>query len=214
MLVVTWALFASACSIHKSELDETLEWMDNTYNPHDNVSGAYGHGSAAWYAPAKGPNGERVEVLASGEKESFTYKGTKLTLKTESDPAGNEAEEIGHRATFTFELKDIDPASVKIRVGSHLGDFSCEADADGQKSIMAENCDHAELNFKTRNEAGLIDEDWHNIFVKLTGPDHDSNRKDKTNSAYFVFNDPEYAKRFAKAFTRAIELSGGKASPF
>jgi len=212
-LVIAVALLAPGCTFHKSELDETLEWMDNTYNAHENVSGSYGHGRMAWYAPAKSPSGERTEVLVSGETESFTYKGSRMTLHAESDPAGNEAE-IVHKATFVFDLKDIDPASINVKVGSHLGDFSCEADADGEKSIMAENCDHAELNFKTRNEAGLIDEDWRSIFTKLTGADHESAKKDKTNSAYFVFNDPDYAKRFAKAFTHAVELCGGKASPF
>jgi hypothetical protein len=70
------------------------------------------------------------------------------------------------------------------------------------------------MDFKTRNEAGLISEDWHSIFLKLTGPDHDNHKVGKTNSAYFVFDDPDYAKRFAKAFSHAIELCGGRASPF
>jgi hypothetical protein len=56
-----------------------------------------------------------------------------------------------------------------VRVGSHLGDFPCEVDANGQKSITAVNCDHAEIDFKTTNEAGLISEDWHSVFVKLAG---------------------------------------------
>jgi hypothetical protein len=62
--------------------------------------------------------------------------------------------------------------------------------------------------------AGLINEDWHSIFPKLSGPDYDTHKVDKTNSGYFVFDDPDYANRFAKAFAHAIELCGGKASPF
>src|ERR1035438_8019634 len=99
LLLIACAIFASACSLHKSDLDETLEWMNNTYNAHENVSGAYGHGRMAWYAPAKSPSGERTEVLASGETESFTYKGSRMTLHAESDPAGSEGE-IVHKATF------------------------------------------------------------------------------------------------------------------
>jgi hypothetical protein len=213
-LLLASALTVCACHVHKSELDETLEWMDNTYNAHENVSGAHGHGRMAWYAPAKGSNGERIEVMASGMTESFTYKGCDLFLKTGDDPAGNEAAEIHHTTKFAFNLRDIDPASAKIRVGSHLGDFACEDYTEEQKSNLGINCDHAELDFKTRNEPGLITEDWSNVFVKLTGPDHESKKTDKTNNAYFVFNDPEYAKRFAKAFKHAIELCGGKASPF
>ena len=33
-----------------SELSETLSWMDNTYNPHQEVSGAYGHGHTGSYS--------------------------------------------------------------------------------------------------------------------------------------------------------------------
>ncbi len=122
--------------------------------------------------------------------------------------------EIVHTAKFGFNLRDIDPSSSKIRVGSHLGDFACEDYTEEQKNAQEISCDHAELDFKTRNETGFIAEDWHSVFVKLTGPDHISDKRDKTNSAYFVFNDPEYAKRFANAFRHAIELCGGKPSPF
>jgi hypothetical protein len=31
-----------------SELSETLSWMDNSYNSHPGVSGAYGHGRTGW----------------------------------------------------------------------------------------------------------------------------------------------------------------------
>jgi hypothetical protein len=48
LLLLACAVLASACSTHKSDLDETLEWMDKTYNPQGNISGAYGHGRAAW----------------------------------------------------------------------------------------------------------------------------------------------------------------------
>jgi hypothetical protein len=213
-LLLAFGLLTSACSIHKSELDETLEWMDNTYNAHESVSGAYGHGRMAWYAPAKGPNGERTEVMAAGMTESFTYRGCEMFLKTEDDKAGNEAAEIYHTAKFIFNLRDIDPSSTKISVRSHLGDFACEDYTEEQRNAAGINCDHAELDFKTRNEAGLIAEEWHSVFVKLTGANHENNKTDKTNGAYFVFNDPEYAKRFGKAFTHAVELCGGKPSPF
>jgi hypothetical protein len=208
------ALLASACSVHKSELEETLEWMDNTYNAHDNVSGAYGHGRTAWYTSSKGSNNERTEAVVEGLTESFTYTGCDLFLRTEDNPAASTAAEIVHSAKFNFNLRDIDPASEKVRVGSHLGDFNCGDYTEDQKSAMGINCDHAELDFKTRNEAGLIAEDWRSVFVKLTGADHISEKRDNTNSAYFVFDDPEYATRFAKAFAHAIQLCGGKPSAF
>jgi hypothetical protein len=153
-------------------------------------------------------------MMASGMIEVFSNRGCDFTIKTESNPQAQDSQEILNSATFKFNLRDIDPASVKVTSRSHLGDFSCEEDSDGQKSIMAENCDHAEMGFKTRNEAGLIIVDWHSVFVKLTGAEHDSRRTTKDHSSYFEFDDVEYAKRFAKAFKRAVGLCGGKGAPF
>jgi hypothetical protein len=44
--------------------------------------------------------------------------------------------------------------------------------------------------------------------------DHESNGSALAKEAYFEFDDVEYGHRFAKAFTRAVELCGGKESPF
>jgi len=205
LLLALSVLLCASC--RKSERDETLEWMDNTYNPHENVSGSYGHGRSTWYAPDKSaPSGE---FMVSGLKETFTYKGCEMTLRTEDLPEAQKSQEIQSSCKMTFNLRDIDPASIKLAARSHSGDFSCEADSDGQKSIMAENCDHAEMGFKTRNAAGLIQEEWVNVFQKLTGSDHENRHSEKSNSSYFEFDDPEYAKRFAKAFSSAIKLCGG-----
>ncbi len=57
--------------------------MDNTYNPHKDVSGAYGHGHTGWYAPNdSSPYGE---VLGSGSTETFAYNGCTMTLRVEDD---------------------------------------------------------------------------------------------------------------------------------
>lgn len=75
------ALLAPGC--HKSEFDETLGWMDNTYKKHEKISGAYGHGEYKWYTPDRSAlNGER---LANGSSGSFTYKGCQLAY--DRDPA-------------------------------------------------------------------------------------------------------------------------------
>jgi hypothetical protein len=209
-LLFTCALLAAACSNHKSELDETLEWMDNTYNPHPNILGAYGHGRTAWYVPQT-VNGERSEFMASGLTETFTYSDCDFTLKTEDNPLAQKSQEILSKATLSFNLRDIDPSSIKVSARSHLGDFPCEDYSEEQR---AATCDHAEMGFKTRNEAGLISEDWDTIYVKLTGTDHETKSTNKSSSAYFEFNEVEYAGRFAKAFAHAIQLCGGKPSPF
>jgi hypothetical protein len=212
-LLIVAALIVSACRVHKSELEETLEWMDNTYNPHESVSGAYGHGRTAWYAPDT-VNGSKTEVMAHGLTEMFTYRGCEMTVKTADNPEAQKSKELFTSATFSFNLRDIDPSSVKITARTRLGDFPCDDYSEEQRAAMGINCDHAEMGFKTRNEAGLITEDWNSIFVKLTGADHEMRHTSKSSSSYFVFNEVAYAGRFAKAFAHAIELCGGKPSPF
>ncbi len=85
-LLLVAAFLASACSLHKSELEGTLKWMDNTYNAHENVSGAYGHGRMAWYARAKGPNGERTEVMAFGNDGVVYIQGMRSVSKDGGRP--------------------------------------------------------------------------------------------------------------------------------
>lgn len=212
LILLVSALLLVACQLHKSELDETLEWMDNTYNPHEKVSGAYGHGQSAWYASDK--SAASGEFMSSGVRETFTHRGCDMTLRAEDLPEAQKSRVILTSCKMTFNLRDIDPSSIKVGARSHLGDFSCEADADGQKSIMAENCDHAEMSFSTRNAAGLIQEEWVNVYQQLTGADHENRNSGESNSSYFEFDDPEYAKRFANAFAHAIKLCGGAPSSF
>jgi hypothetical protein len=156
----------------------------------------------------------KSEFMAHGMTETFTNSGCDFTIKTADNLQAQSSQEIVNDATFKFTLRDIDPGSVIVTGRSHFGDFSCEADADGTKSIMAENCDHAEMGFKTRNEAGLITVEWHVVYVKLSGAQHERRNTTKDKSSYFEFDDVEYARRFSKAFKHAVELCGGKASPF
>jgi hypothetical protein len=57
------------------------------------------------------------------------------------------------------------------------------------------DCDRAEITFSIRNEVGLIDEELHTVFPKLTGSSHDSQSNMKTNRAYFEVSDKDYAQR-------------------
>jgi hypothetical protein len=125
-----------------------------------------------------------------------------------------QAQYLINSCKFIFDLKNIDPSSIKVTAISHSGGFPCDTSPGGEPSIMAVDCDHAEMTFSTRSAAGLIQEEWHTVFPKLAGADHEKRHTSKSNSAYFGFNDPEYAKRFAKAFGHAVELCGGKRLPF
>ena len=191
-----------------SDLSETLAWMDNSYNPHPDISGAYGHGRTGWYAHKSG-GGAYEEVLVSGSTETFTYNGCLMTLHFEDNRAAeaNKATYSSHSSSFS--LGDINPQSIKMSTISHTGGFYCEAFPDANM-----DCDHAEIVFKTRLEAPLIDENWNVIYPKLQESEHESKGSSKSNTAHFMVNDVEYAKRLTKAFRHAVELCGGKPEPF
>ena len=210
--LLTIAVILSGCGLHKSELAETLEWMDNTYNAHENISGAHGHGRSAWYT--HGSVGSQDEIMGFGQTETFTYKDCDLTLKTEDDKRATTAQEVYNTAIYRFNLRDIDPSSAKIQTASRIVGLLCEGYTPEELVTRGMNCDHAALGFSTRSEAGLITEIRHATFLKLTGPDHDSDSTSKTNRVFFVFDDIEYANRFAKAFAHAVQLCGGKAPSF
>jgi hypothetical protein len=72
----------------------------------------------------------------------------------------------------------------------------------------------AEIGLENRHPAGLITEESHTTYLKLTGPDHEGRIVQNTAKIFFGFDDVAYANRFAKAFAQAVELCGGKSSPF
>ena len=88
-----------------SELSETLAWMDNSYNSHPDVSGAYGHGRTRSY---------QHEVLWSGSTETFTYNSCQMTLHFEEDPAAKVYETMVSSLSYTFNLRDINPQSISM----------------------------------------------------------------------------------------------------
>lgn len=199
----------SACR-RDGELSATLAWMDNTYNPHAEVSGASGHGRTGWYAP-RNSDGQGGEYLAFGSTETLTHDGCKMTLHIEENPA-NRA--VYGSSSYSFNLRDMNPQSIKISTYSHGGGFRCEDYDSEERQLLQMNCDHAEIVFRTRSEAPLIDEQSHTIFAELQGSDHESKGKSKGAGAFFEVDDVEYADRFAKALRHAVELCGGKPEPF
>jgi hypothetical protein len=137
----------SGCS-RADELPEILSWMDNTYNLHEDVSGAYGHGHTGWYAPKNSSLYD--EYLVSGSTETFTYHGCQMTLRIQDDPAAHAHSEMQTTRTYSFNLRDINPQSIKMSTFTHIGGWRC----DGSQQA---DCDHAEIAFVTHNEAPLID---------------------------------------------------------
>jgi hypothetical protein len=207
MLVVMCTSAQAQQRTSDGELSETLAWMDNSYNPHPGVSGAYGHGRTGWYAPKNGSAHE--EVFVSGSNETFTYDGCQMTLRVEDDRAAETSKEVYVSFSYSFNLGDINPQSIRMITISHTGGLNCWAFRGADM-----DCDHAEIAFKTRPEAPLMYILSNAIYPKLEGSDHESKNSSKANTAYFMVNDVEYAKRLMKAFHQAVELCGGKREPF
>jgi hypothetical protein len=94
-------LFACACTVHKSDLAGTLEWMDNTYNPRPEIAGSYGRGRAEWFTVREGSTDE---ILAAGRMYSFTYSGCSMKVKSEPDPTGDDARIVMTSYVSSFAL--------------------------------------------------------------------------------------------------------------
>jgi hypothetical protein len=99
LIPLALTLLFCSCGLHKSELDETLEWMDNTYNPHVKENGSYGHGRFAWYAPGPDMTGLKDEEALCRSpdrgKRSHEWRVTlaiKVLEGAEGDIFDNESE--------------------------------------------------------------------------------------------------------------------------
>jgi hypothetical protein len=181
------------CACRKQQgptLSETLAWMDQTYNPHESFGD--GHGKERIYH-------SRTSELWWGSNETFTYNGCQMVLHREDLPSSKP---YIFRYPESFNLRDIDPQTVKVRsFDPNDGTESC--DDPEHVSAYKLNCTAAYVQFSTHNDLPTIDD----------LPDHE-HRKTTTNKAEFVVDDAAYAQRFAKAFQHAVELCGGKPSAF
>jgi len=83
MLTLPLLVFLLASFSNDSELTDTFAWMDNTYNPHPHVSGAYGHGHTGWYTRKNSKDYD--EELSSASTETFTHDGCQMTIRVEDD---------------------------------------------------------------------------------------------------------------------------------
>lgn len=189
----------------RRERADTLAWMDNTYNSHTEVVGSYGHGSTGSYR--KGENGQ-PDSLESGYDQSFTHRGCQVNVTIKENPSAELGKDMLSDDTISFNLGDLNPASIKVSPRTHYGGIAC---AD---YLPDEICDWAEITVKTHNEAPLVQVNTHLIFPKLTGKDHDVFSPTKDSGTYFEVEDVEYAQQFAKALRHAIELCGGKPESF
>jgi hypothetical protein len=145
----------------RRDLKETLLWIDQTYNPQEGADNlGQGHG---W----------EIHYLKKGNVEEITEKfNTTVTLdgacnvvtRSETFPVGLYSE-TPSVTTYKFNLRDIDPDSIKTKTYDlHKDIFSC-ADPE-QVQAYELNCDKAEIEFLTRNGATSINEDMVRTFTK------------------------------------------------
>jgi predicted nucleotidyltransferase len=158
--------------------------MDSTYNPHDREGGAWGHG--LYVEKNFIDNIGRVFQRIKGH---FTYEGCQMKLFYEQDPNTVRGEKMYEDGIYTFSLSDVDPASVVVSGRS--------------------------VTFETRGQAPLILEDFDTVYPTLQGNEHEIKGRRKTFVAEFFVDDVfEYGERLAKALRHAVQLCGGKPSPF
>lgn len=209
-VVVSGATVLIFRSLQRSrDLDETLLWVDQTYNPHEGGDN-FGRG-----------HGWEIHYLRKGQEEEVTQKfkmtldrlgGCNIAINSETLPVGVFSA-TPSTDRYTMNLCDIDPESIKIKTYDlHKDVFSC-ADPEDVRLFQL-NCDNAEIEFVTRNGATSVHEEREMTFTKLAGKDHQSKSKSNTNKCWLVVDDVAYAQRLAKALKHAVELCGGEPSKF
>ena len=157
-------------------LAETLQWMQNSLDA---------GGGLLFYSLKD----------ASIEKRSLTLPSAaacevRFEYQTGVPRVGGGFQKVTYLATYTLNLKDIDPTTIAV--------FPTGSDVGGPVStVMA----------TTRNDANLIA-----LRLPLGVPKQDI-ISTPSNALIFTLATP-YAARFTKAFTLAVKMCGGKPSFF
>jgi hypothetical protein len=177
-----------------TDLSDTLAWIDNTYNRHEDWAPGKGHKRY----PATG------KVLTQST-ETFAVTGCQLvTLRIEESPYSEIGQSVYGEDTYAFRLRDVDPQSIEVAPPND-GLLVCDMDLPSHRP-----CNYTDIDFGTRVAAPLIEATWHQIYPDLKGPDHFHDSRQKVTTAYFLVEGVDYANRLAKAFRHAVELAGGK----
>jgi hypothetical protein len=112
VILVVGSFFAYRAFSRHRDLDETLAWMKQTYNPYENGFG--GHGQ---YQTECAAHCEDVGAQIFS-RETLAYEGCQITTVTTS----NRKDDRGLRETFS--LRDIDPQSIHVPTTPLLGGVS------------------------------------------------------------------------------------------
>lgn len=191
------------------DLNQTLTWIRQTYNAPEGADiFSQGHGWERHYVTEN--NAYR---LTQEFHETITLKdGCNVQIHSETLPSGVYAE-TPSQTDYTFNLRDLDPDSIKIKTFDlHKDVFDC-SDPE-QVKLYNLDCSSGEVYFVTRDGATAITHDCIRTFTKLTGADHEARSHSKTDKLWLIADDVSYAQRLAKAWRNAIELCGGTPSKF
>lgn len=193
------------------DLQETLQWMEQTYNPHEGGSNyGRGHGIETHYLENTDTHTE--ETTQEFHETIIPRSGCTIVLHEETVPIGLH-KDVHWQSDVTLSLCDIDPQSITIqKYDPHKDVFSC-SDPE-EVALYKLNCTSAEVVFHTRNDEPKIQDNSITIFEKLTGSDHLADDHRHVNMQWFIVDDVTYAERLVKALRHAIELCGGQTSKF
>jgi hypothetical protein len=204
------AFFAYRAAAKNRDLEETLAWMDQTYNPHEGGDNfGRGHGWEIHYVRTP----DRSEEVTQKYNQTFSYvRSCKMVIRNETVAEGIFVD-TPSVATYTFNLRDIDPNSITLKTYDlHHAWGDCSDPETAKTNELT--CDSAEIEFLTRNGATSMDVEAVETFTKLTGAEHESRSTAKKNKCWLTVDDVPYAQRLAKALKHAVELCGGKPSKF
>jgi hypothetical protein len=211
VLVAMGSLFAYRVVAKHRDLNETMLWMDQTYNPHEGGENyGRGHGDETHYLRN---TKLQTEDITQEFHQTFAYKGDcTVVMHHDTVPVGvfRNVYTVGD---YTFSLCDVDPDSIQIRRYDFHKDIG-GCDDPEQVQTFSLDCTSAEVEFHTRNEVPKIKEESVTTYAELTGKDHEAQIHRQSSKGWFIVDDAVYAERFAKALRHAVELCGGKGSKF
>jgi hypothetical protein len=179
-------------------LKETIEWINQTYNPPSESSSKRGVFVLR----------DRNHVDMRLERTFLRLDGCAATIEARQDPNLEMSSESVTSTTWTFNLGDIDPAIEVEKEASF--DFTEPCDTEPKSPNV---CDETTFILNTRNQKQAIK--MHEVTEYLKRANDRQETTDRMiDWAILYVNDLEYAPRLAAALKRGIELCGGRPSSF
>ena len=236
VLLIT-ILAASFAQAQSPSLDETFNWMSSTLRSSEGNNWFVHHPHTHPYP--KNWENDGIDPFHQEIIKEFSHDGCRVKVTVDvidNDMVFLFGLTVSEMDTDTFDLKDIDPTTIKIS-------NSCEPIETSIGKVEPLNCEDSaglQVEFKTRDAQSLIHRESVNssslnvygLRKEIKGLDAickgqpsysycPSAMKDNVpgipediTSDTLVFHTPEYSQRFAKAFRHAVELCGGKVSAF